>query len=98
MEQLFVDIPEAISNSLVIARRCSVMAESGRQFCPHSRDEERSESNLVFRRMQVWWGDWNAMFTVRRWMLARDAASKPYFDRLEFELQTINQMEFPGIS
>ena len=45
MEQLFADIPEAISNSLVIARRCSVMAEERAPILPaFTRDEGRSES------------------------------------------------------
>ena len=99
MEQLFADIPEAISNSLVIARRCSVMAEERAPILPaFTRDEGRSESEelgfqahagLVERlERHVYGPQMDAD--------AREAASKPYFDRLEFELQTINQMGFPG--
>ena len=45
MDQLFADIPEAISNSLMIAKRCSVMAEERAPILPvFTRDEGRSES------------------------------------------------------
>ena len=44
MGELFADIPEAISNSLVTARRCSVMAEERAPILPaFTRDERRSE-------------------------------------------------------
>ena len=99
MEQLFADIPEAISNSLVIARRCSVMAEERAPILPaFTRDEGRSESEelgfqahagLVERLERHVYGPQMDAGTL-------EAASKPYFDRLEFELQTINQMGFPG--
>jgi DNA polymerase-3 subunit alpha len=99
MEQLFADIPEAISNSLVIARRCSVMAEERAPILPaFTRDEGRSEpeelgfqahAGLVERLERHVYGP-------QMDEAAREAVGKPYFDRLEFELQTINQMGFPG--
>ena len=99
MEQLFADIPEAISNSLVIARRCSVMAEERAPILPaYTREEGRSESEeLNFQahaglsvRLE------RHVYSPRMDSGAREAACKPYVDRLEFELQTINQMGFPG--
>jgi DNA polymerase-3 subunit alpha len=99
MGELFADIPEAISNSLVIARRCSVMAEERAPILPaFTRDEGRSEpeelgfqahAGLVERLERHVYGP-------QMDEAAREAVGKPYFDRLEFELQTINQMGFPG--
>ena len=99
MGELFADIPEAISNSLVIARRCSVMAEERAPILPtFTRNEGRSEpeelgfqalAGLVERLERHVYG-------LQMDKAAREAVGKPYFDRLEFELQTINQMGFPG--
>ena len=50
MEQLFADIPEAISNSLVIAKRCSVMAEERAPILPaFTRDEGAAVGELGFQ-------------------------------------------------
>ncbi len=99
MKQLFADVPEAISNSLVIAKRCSVMAEEREPILPaFSLDQGRSEPeelgfqayNGLVKRLE------RHIFSPKMDDLAREAAGKPYFGRLEFELQTINQMGFPG--
>ncbi len=99
MVQLFVDIPEAISNSLVIARRCSVMVEERAPILPtFTRDEGRSESEELgfqahaglLERLE------RHVYGPQMDASERDAATKPYVDRLEFELQTINKMGFPG--
>ena len=99
MEKLFADIPEAITNSLVIAKRCSVMAEERAPILPaFTLDEGRSESDEL---------DFQAhsglakrldrhVYTIKMNACKRESVGKPYFDRLEFELQTINQMGFPG--
>jgi len=35
MQQLFADLPEAISNTLVVARRCNIEFEFGKLGCCH---------------------------------------------------------------
>ncbi len=99
MVQLFADIPEAISNSLVIARRCSVMAEEREPILPaFSHDKSRSETEeLGFQANQGLVSRLERyVYTSQMDAVDRSSVGKPYFDRLKFELQTINQMGFPG--
>ena len=99
MVALFEDVPEAISNSLVIARRCSVMAESRSPILPaFTREEGRSEAEEleVQARAGLEARLQRHVFTQDMDEAARKDASAAYIERLEFELQTINQMGFPG--
>ncbi len=99
MAELFADVPEAVKNSLVIARRCSVMAEERQPILPaFTRDEGRSEpEELGFQAHEgLVWRLERHVYKKEMDAIKRKSAGKPYFDRLEFELQTINQMGFPG--
>ncbi len=99
MVALFEDVPEAISNSLVIARRCSVMAESRSPILPaFTREEGRSEAEEleVQARAGLEARLQRHVFTQDMDEAARKDASAAYIERLEFELQTIIQMGFPG--
>jgi DNA polymerase III subunit alpha len=84
MEILFSDLPEAIENTLVIAKRCSVMAESRNPILPSISKNEGQE--LI--------GQARNGLTQR---LAGSSVDKQvYFDRLEYELDIIGKMDFPG--
>ena len=99
MSDLFQDIPEAISNTLVIAKRCSTMARQRDPILPpfesaDGRSEEdeltaQAEAGLQSRLLRHVYD--NSMDEAAREMIA-----KPYFDRLAFELNVIKQMGFPG--
>ncbi|MDO5686150.1 MAG: DNA polymerase III subunit alpha [Neisseria sp.] len=95
MAELFADLPEALANSVEIARRCSTEIELGKNYLPDfptpnnlSLDDflrQESRAGLT-RRMEVLFPD-----------ASERAAKLPeYQARLEFELDTIIQMGFPG--
>ena len=89
MTELFADIPEALENTVEIARRCSVSINLGQPFLPDYPvpDGETIEaflSRLSFEGLQQRFPDWT------------DEQLAPYRERLDFELNTINQMGFPG--
>ncbi|MFO1039991.1 MAG: DNA polymerase III subunit alpha [Geminicoccaceae bacterium] len=95
MVELFADLPEAIANTLVIARRCAFMTPGRDPILPtFAADEEaemrrQAEEGLERRLRQVVW-------TESMDDAAREAAAKPYRDRLAYELDVIAQMRFPG--
>jgi DNA polymerase III subunit alpha len=95
MAELFADLPEALENSVEIAKRCNLSLELGKSKLPQfptpnneSLDEYmriRSEAGLAARMAHLY-----PDADVR-------AAKYPeYQARLDFELGTIIQMGFPG--
>jgi DNA polymerase III subunit alpha len=95
MEALFVDLPEALQNSVEIARRCTLELRLGENFLPefpvpegilpaaHLRHE--AEAGLAVRASAIF-GD----------QAERHAEWPMYRDRLTLELDVIEQMGFPG--
>ncbi|MGQ0526790.1 MAG: DNA polymerase III subunit alpha [Alphaproteobacteria bacterium] len=90
MKELFEDLPEAIQNTLLIARRCSFLLEAITPILPvYKTAKDRTEFDEL--KMQAEEG--------LKWRLehfAQDKDPKPYQERLEFELNLINEMGFPG--
>jgi DNA polymerase-3 subunit alpha len=95
MKTLFADLPEAIDNTLVVAQRCAVAAPKRKPILPSLAGDREGEATLLRERAragltarlarieelgQAGEGDWRA----------------PYLQRLEFELDVIIQMGFPG--
>jgi DNA polymerase-3 subunit alpha len=92
MRALFSDLPEACDNTLAIARRCAIMAETRKPLlpvCPKVR-EGASEAETLTAIAQEG--------LVRRMdALGADAAARArYRERLEYELSVIDAMGFPG--
>jgi DNA polymerase-3 subunit alpha len=95
MARLFADVPQALENSLEIARRCSLPIELGRSRLPAfptppgvTIDEylrQQAERGLAGR-LEKLFGDGPS----------RAAAAPAYRERLEFEIRTIIQMGFAG--
>jgi len=86
MAELFADIPEALENSVQIARRCSLVLELGESVLPEFPVPESMtvESYLAQRSQQG---------------LAErigDKGDPIYRERLQTELEVINGMGFPG--
>ncbi|HET7709200.1 MAG TPA: DNA polymerase III subunit alpha [Sphingomicrobium sp.] len=83
MAQLFADLPEAIANTAVVARRCAVGAPSRRPILPRLSDEE--DAQLL--------ADAHAGLAMR--LQGRsDEDRRRYDERLDFELQVIINMGF----
>jgi DNA polymerase-3 subunit alpha len=95
MATLFADLPEALANSLEIARRCNLTLELGKSKLPlfptpagMTLDDylrQRAREGLAAR-LAVLYPDAGE----------REARRQEYQDRLELELATIIQMGFPG--
>ncbi len=99
MAQLFEDLPEAVANTLVIARRCAFAAPSRPPILPHfPTGEGRDEAEEL--RIQARRGLQQRLeahvFTSGMSEAEREAAARPYRERLEYELDIIVQMKFPG--
>jgi len=95
MQALFADLPEALENSVEIARRCNLSIELGKNRLPQfpvpegvSLDDyltQQAEAGLE-RRLAQLYPD-----------AAERAQKRPeYAERLAFECKTIQQMGFPG--
>jgi DNA polymerase-3 subunit alpha len=96
MCELFSDIPEAIENSLEIARRCSVTIDLGHNYLPEYPIPEGMTTEEFFEKESR-----EGLEKRLTQLLDRDAEDfqekrKPYDERLGFELGVINQMGFPG--
>ncbi|WP_419535896.1 DNA polymerase III subunit alpha [Endozoicomonas sp.] len=96
MVELFSDIPEALANSVAIAQRCSVNVKLGEYFLPEYPVPEGKTMDQFFREFS------HDGLTERLEFLFDTSApdfpeiEKTYRDRLDFELNTILQMGFPG--
>ena len=99
MQGLFEDLPEAVANTLAIARRCAYVPREAEPILPafpteagRSESEElraRSEAGLRLRlETQVFEAGMSAE--------AREAVARRYRERMDYELGVIEQMGYPG--
>ncbi|HXE50151.1 MAG TPA: DNA polymerase III subunit alpha, partial [Ramlibacter sp.] len=99
MEQLFADLPSAVANTLEIAKRCNLVLELGK---PHLPDYPTPEKDG--RRMPIEEYFRFASHEGLKQRLAqlypdpprREQETARYVERLEFEINTIVKMGFPG--
>src|SRR6267378_2937631 len=91
MRALFADLPEACDNTLVIAQRCAFIPQPRKPILPAFPLPEGVDEETALRE------------AARAGLEARIAAPgfaaadlKPYYERLEFELNVIVQMGFAG--
>jgi len=92
MRELFKDLPEACDNTIAIARSCSAMAETSKPLLPTCPKVRAGMSEADTLR-----GDARAGLASRLDALKLEGeARKQYEERLEFELDVIVQMGFPG--
>ena len=103
MTLLFRDIPEAIHNTVHIAKRCHAWSPSRSPILPgfHVEDENGvvlSESEAL--RIKATEGLHARLaryvFTPTMSEEEKAACAKPYFERLDYELDVIITMKFPG--
>ncbi|MGO2241148.1 MAG: DNA polymerase III subunit alpha [Halomonas sp.] len=101
MAALFSDIPEALENSVMIAQRCSVDVRLGEIFLPEFEIPEGMTQDEFFRKVSHdgLTDRLDFLFPAERYPRESDeykAIDQRYRDRLEFELNVIIQMGFPG--
>jgi DNA polymerase-3 subunit alpha len=95
MAELFADLPEALQNSVEIARRCNLSVELGKSRLPDFPTPagepleaflaSESHAGLV-RRLELLYPD----------VAEREKQRPTYVERLDFEIATIIKMGFPG--
>ena len=90
MTELFEDLPEAVQNTAVIAQRCSYLLEPINPILPAFETEEGRSEYEELRAQSEEGLKW------RLESFEKEADREAYFERLEFELETINDMGFPG--
>lgn len=91
MEDAFSDLPEAIRNTLVIAQRCAFMAPKRKPILPSLAGDREGEAAQLK-------ADAHAGLAARL-ALYRDLTDderQAYVERLDFEVDVITQMGFPG--
>ncbi|GLT17258.1 DNA-directed DNA polymerase [Vibrio zhanjiangensis] len=91
---LFADIPEALENSVEIAKRCNVTVRLGEYFLPAFPTDGMEETEFLIKKSQQG-------LEERLEFLFPDenlrAQRRPEYDeRLQVELEVINNMGFPG--
>ncbi|HQV16008.1 MAG TPA: DNA polymerase III subunit alpha, partial [Denitromonas sp.] len=95
MAELFADLPEALANSIEIAKRCSLTVQLGKNFLPQFPTPEgmtlddflvaEAKAGLEVRLKELYPNE-----------VEREGQRQRYYDRLKFETDTIVQMGFPG--
>ncbi|MDV7105047.1 DNA polymerase III subunit alpha [Vibrio sp. TH_r3] len=91
---LFADIPEALANSVEIAKRCNVTVRLGEIFLPNFPTEGMKIEDYLVKKSQEGLEQRLAfLFPDEQVRLEK---RPPYDERLQIELDVINQMGFPG--
>ncbi|NOD97965.1 DNA polymerase III subunit alpha [Ruegeria sp. HKCCD6228] len=86
MATLFADLPEAIENTVEIARRCAFMAYRRDPILPKFADDEVAELRRIA----------NDGLQKRLAVIPHAVTPEEYQERLDFELGIIESMGFPG--
>ncbi|MDR0565398.1 MAG: DNA polymerase III subunit alpha, partial [Azoarcus sp.] len=95
MCQLFADIPEALENTVEIARRCSLDVQLGKNFLPlFPIPQDMSLDDFLAR--EAWQGLEARLMQLYPDEQARQRERPRYEERLQIEINTIIQMGFPG--
>ena len=91
MKEAFSDIPEAIENTVVIAKRCSFMVEEHAPMLPAFPTEDRRSEAEELRSQAS-----SGLEARLKALGINSKMSGPYKERLNFELDVITDMGFPG--
>lgn len=90
MEKMFADVPEAILNTQVIAERCAFLLKSISPILPPFKSPSGLSEVEELRKQAKEGLQWRLDNYVQ------DGDHKPYWERLDFELNVIEGMGFPG--
>lgn len=89
MVELFSDLPEAIENTLTIAQRCAYRVPKHAPILPNFGDGSYSEDEILVEQAK-------AGLEKRLSQVELAETREAYFERLDFELNVIKTMGFPG--
>ena len=98
MIELFSDIPEAVANTVEIAKRCSIHVSLGTCHLPEYPVPEGKSMDEFFREFSAQGLEERLEIILDKNDPEFEARRKAYYDRLNFELDIILQMGFPVIS
>ncbi|MDC0857687.1 DNA polymerase III subunit alpha, partial [Rickettsiales bacterium] len=94
MHRLFQDLPEAIANTVKIAKRCAFFPKTANPMLPHSECKDgRSESDELKEQSTE---GLKQHLSAKEYQDFSDTELAVYFERLDYELGIINKMGFPG--
>jgi DNA polymerase III subunit alpha len=99
MAQLFADVPSAVANTLEIAKRCNLVLELGKPHLPDYPTPEVGGSRMPideYFRVLSHDGLKQRMLRLYPDPAQREKEMPRYVQRLEFEIETIVKMGFPG--
>ena len=104
MGELFADLPSALANTLQIARRCNLTLAMGKNYLPdfptplltEGPDQGTPMPMGDYFRQVSFDGLEERLVTLFPDLAKRDAQRSRYVDRLDFEINTILKMGFPG--
>ena len=96
MCELFSDIPSAIQNSAQIAKRCNIELDLGTYYLPKYPIPENLTIDEFFREVSEKGLEERLEVILDKDDPAYAAKRQLYYERLEFELDVIIQMGFPG--
>lgn len=94
MCELFSDIPEALANSVEIAKRCNVSIRLGEYFLPQFPTGDMSTEDFLVHKSKI--GLEERLEFLFPDPQVRKVKRVEYDERLDIELGVINQMGFPG--
>lgn len=91
MRALFQDLPEALDNTSVVARRCAFAAPKRKPILPSLAGDLEAEAEQLRRDARAGLED-----RLSKYDDLSEEIRKTYFDRLDFEVDVIVRMGFPG--
>ncbi|MEC7939526.1 MAG: DNA polymerase III subunit alpha [Pseudomonadota bacterium] len=94
MCELFSDIPEALENSVEIAKRCNVTVRLGEYFLPNFPTEGLAIEDFLIKKSEE--GLERRLAFLFPDEQVRSERRPEYDERLKVELEVINNMGFPG--
>jgi DNA polymerase-3 subunit alpha len=96
MQALFADIPSALSNTVEIAKRCNLDIELGQCYLPNFPVPDGMTMDEFFRKLSHDGLEERLKTILDKDDPDYDKKKQEFIDRLEFELDIIIQMGFPG--
>ncbi|MEP3051603.1 MAG: DNA polymerase III subunit alpha [Erythrobacter sp.] len=91
MDELFADIPEAVSNTLVVAKRCAFAPPNRAPILPSLAGDLEGEAKALADDARA-----GLELRLEPYGELSDEERKSYFDRLDYEVGIIVKMGFPG--